>query len=47
MMSIDDLLAINVETLRIYSGCSLETEFIELIYMNPSMVLYLTVNEVD
>ena len=35
MMSIADPLAIGVETLRIDSGCSLEKEFIELIYMNP------------
>ena len=35
MMSMDDLVAIDVETLRIDSGCSLEKEFIELIRMNP------------
>ena len=35
MMSMLDLVAIGVETLRIYSGCSLEKEFIELIRMNP------------
>ena len=35
MMSIADLVAISVETLRIDSGCSLEKEFIELICMNP------------
>ena len=34
MMSITDLVAISVETLRIYSGCSLEKEFTELIRMN-------------
>ena len=33
MMSMADLVAITVETLRIVS--SLEKEFIELIYMNP------------
>ena len=31
MMSMDNHVAIGVETLRIYSGCSLEKEFIELI----------------
>ena len=47
MMSMADLIAIGVETLRIDSGCSLEKEFTELIRMNPLMVLYLTVNQVD
>ena len=47
MMSMADPLAIGVETLRIDNGCSLEKEFIELIRMNPKMVLYLTVNQVD
>ena len=44
MMIMADAIAINVETLRIDSGCSLEKEFTELIHMNPWMVLYLTVN---
>ena len=36
MMSIVDPVAINVETPRIiYSGCSLDKEFTELIYINP------------
>ena len=35
MMSMVDLVAISVETLKIDSGCSLEKEFIELIRMNP------------
>ena len=35
MMSIVDLGAINMETLRIDSECSLEKEFVELIRMNP------------
>ena len=35
MMSMTDLIALGVETLRIDSGCSLEKEFTELIYMNP------------
>ena len=47
MLSMTDPIAIGVETLRINSGCSLEKEFTELIRMNPLMVLYLTVNQVD
>ena len=47
MMSIVDLVAIGVETPMIYSGCSLEKEFNELIRMNPSMILYLIVTHVD
>ena len=47
MMSVDDPIAIGMETLRIHSGCSLEEEFTELIRTNPIMVLYLTVNQVD
>ena len=35
MMSMADPIAIDVETLRIDSGCSLEKEFTELIRMNP------------
>ena len=35
MMSIVDLGAIDMETLRIDCGCSLEKEFAELIRMNP------------
>ena len=35
MMKMADPIAINVETLRLYSGCSLEKEFTKLIYMNP------------
>ena len=35
MMSMADLVAISVETLKIESGCSLEKEFTELIRMNP------------
>ena len=34
MMSMTDLVAIGVETLMIDSGCSLEKEFTELIYIN-------------
>ena len=47
MMSIADPIAIGVETLRIDSGCSLEKEFTELIRINPLMVIYLIVNQVD
>ena len=47
MMSMTALLAINVETLRIDSGCSLEKEFTKLIYINPSMILCQSVNQVD
>ena len=35
MMSMADIVAIVVETLRIDNECSLEKEFIELICMNP------------
>ena len=42
-----DPIAIGVETLRIDSGCSFEKEFTELIRMNPWMVIYLIVNQVD
>ena len=35
MMSMTNPVAIGVETLRTDSGCSLEKEFTELIYMNP------------
>ena len=35
MVSMADLIAIGVETLRIDSGCFLENEFTELIHMNP------------
>ena len=35
MMSKADHIAICVETLRIYSECSLEREFTKLICMNP------------
>ena len=47
MMSMADPIAIGVKTLRIESVCSLEKEFIELIRMNLSIVLYLTINQVD
>ena len=41
MMSMADLIAIGVDTLRIDNRCSLEKEFTELIRMNPLMVIYL------
>ena len=47
MISMNDHISIGVETRRIDSGCSLEKEFSELIRMNPSIVLYLTINQVD
>ena len=47
MMSMTDPVAIGVEMLRTDSECSLEKEFTELIRMNPLMVLYLIVNQVD
>ena len=47
MMSMIDHVSISVETLKIDSGCYLENEFNELIYIYPCTVLYLTVNQVD
>ena len=47
MMSIVDHVTIDVETLRIDSGCSLEKWFTELICMNPWMLLYVIVNQFD
>ena len=47
MISMADLVAIDVETPRIDSRCSFEKAFIEFIHMNPLMVLYLTINQVD
>ena len=47
MMSMADLVAIGVETLRIDYEFSLEIEFTELIRMNPLMVLCQIVNQVD
>ena len=35
MMSTTDCVAIDVETLRIDSGCSLKIAFTKLIFMNP------------
>ena len=47
MISIVDLIFINMGILRIDSGFFLEKEFNELIYINPWMILYLIVNQVD
>ena len=47
MISIVDLVAISVDTLRIGSKYSLEKEFTELTFMNPFVVLYLIFNQVD
>ena len=47
MMSMDDPVAIGVETPRMDRGCSLEKEFTELISINPLMVLCQIVNHVD
>ena len=44
MMSMVDLVAIDIETPKIDSGCSLDKDFTKLIRMNLWMVLYLTVN---
>ena len=44
MMSMIDLVAIDVETTKIDSGCSLQKEFTEVIFTSPLMVLYLIVN---
>ena len=38
-LSMADLIAISVETLRIDSGCSLKKEFTELIHINLLMVI--------
>ena len=47
MINIADLMVIYVETPRIDSGYSLEEKLIELIYMNPQIVLCLIVDWVD
>ena len=46
-MSMATLMAIGVEIYMIDYGCPLKKEFIELIGMNPSMLLYLTINHID
>ena len=47
MISMVDHVSIGVETLRIDSGCSLEKKFTKFVCMNPKMVLYLIINQVD
>ena len=47
MMSMDDPVAIGVETPRMDGGYSLEKEFTELIRINPLMILCQIVNQVD
>ena len=47
MTSMVDHMTIIIKTPRIHSLCSLEKEFIELIRMNPLMVLCQTVNHHD
>ena len=44
-MNIVDPIAMGVEIVKIDSGCSLEKEFIELICINPLIVLYLFANQ--
>ena len=45
-MSVSDPVSIGVETPKIINRYSLE-EFSKWIYMDPWMVLYLTINQVD
>ena len=47
MMSMADFIDISVETPRIDSECYLEKELPLLIHMNPRIILYLIVNQVD
>ena len=47
MMSMTDPVAINIETLMIDSGCSLEKFFTALIHTNSWMILFWTIYEVD
>ena len=47
MMSMYDLVAIGLETLNIDSGYFVDEEFTKLIRMNPWMIVYLTINQVD
>ena len=43
MMSMLDLVVIDVEILKIESACSLEKELVELIFMNLLLILYVIV----
>ena len=47
MMSMVDIFAIHMDTLMIDSRYSMKKELIKLIHMNPEMVVYLTINQVD
>ena len=47
MMSITNPIAIGMKTVWIDSEYILEKEFTKLIHMNPSTVLYLTINLVE
>ena len=47
MMNMIDLIAISVETPNIDCRCPLKKEFTELVCMNPQIVLYPIVNQVD
>ena len=47
MISMTDHVAIGLETPRIDSGCSLKEDFIELILMDPSILLSQTINQFD
>ena len=47
MMSLADHMTICMDSSRIDSRCSFGEEFIELIHINPSKVLYLIFNQVD
>ena len=47
MMSMIDLVAVSLETLKIDSVCSFEKDFTILILMNHLMLLYLIINQVD
>ena len=46
-VSMTNLVAIGVDTLRIDSDYSLEKVIIELIHMNPKMILYLVFNHIN
>ena len=47
MMRTFDLVTIFMERPRIDSGCHLQKQFIEFLYINLGIVLYLITNQVD
>ena len=47
MMNASDLVAIGMTRPRIDSGFSLEKDFSEFKRINPLMILYLTINQID